>query len=216
MISHGYWWLTSRKRIVAKYNKGALILYFSTQGNEVRFERLFGFYFTTIHLREVSHHYQSLARRILSYVSSTYVYTGITIEKHVFLIVDKFADFQACIQEQVNDQVLFIGCVDNSKQWTKFIKDYLIRLSSSGIPRSTGQQCRILYKKPNTESAEQTFVWLGKFKKILNSTNKKKHMFFLYCLVRERNIYTEWCYANGLKPKLPQAMKDKLMVSPTE
>ena len=94
--------------------------------------------------------------------------------------------------------------------------DYLIRLSSSGIPRSTGQQCRILYKKPNTESAEQTFVWLGKFKRILNSMNKKKHMFFLYCLVRERNIYTEWCYANGLKPKLPQAMKDKLMVSPTE
>ena len=216
MISHGYWWLTSRKWIVAKYNKAALILYFSTQGNEVKIWKAIRFLF----------HDDSFTRGQPPLSVTGAAYSFICIKyiclywyhnwKTCFLIVDKFADFQACIQEQVSDQVLFIGCVDNSKQWTKFIQDYLIRLSSSGIPRSTGQQCRILYKKPNTESAEQTFVWLGKFKKILNSMNKKKHMFFLYCLVRERNIYTEWCYANGLKPKLPQAMKDKLMVSPTE
>ena len=29
-------------------------------------------------------------------------------------------------------------------------------------------------------------------------------------------IYTEWCYANGLKPKLPQAKSDKLMVAPSD
>jgi len=34
---------------------------FQRRGMRLRFERLFGFYFTTIHLREVSHHYQSLA-----------------------------------------------------------------------------------------------------------------------------------------------------------
>ena len=53
---------------------------------------------------------------------------------------------------------------------------------------------RTLYEKPNTESAEQTFIWLSKFKKILNSMPKRKHLFFLYCLVLERNKYTEWCY----------------------
>ena len=46
--------------------------------------------------------------------------------------------------------------------------------------------------------------------------NKRKHMFFLYCIVFERNRYTEWCYANGLKPKLPQAKSDKLMVAPSD
>ena len=60
------------------------------------------------------------------------------------------------------------------------------------------KELRSLYLKPNTESAEQTFIWLGKFKKILSNMNKRKHLFFLYCIVIERNKYTEWCYANGL------------------
>ena len=46
--------------------------------------------------------------------------------------------------------------------------------------------------------------------------SKRKHMFFLYCIVFERNKYTEWCYKNGLKPKLPQAKSDKLMVAPSD
>ena len=51
----------------------------------------------------------------------------------------------------------------------------------------------------------------------LNSMSKCKHMlFFLYCIVFERNKYTEWCYKNGLKPKLPQAKNDKLMVAPSD
>ena len=33
-------------------------------------------------------------------------------------------------------QVLFIGCVDNSKRRSRFVQDYLICLSSSDIPRS--------------------------------------------------------------------------------
>ena len=69
-------------------------------------------------------------------------------------------------------------------------------------------ELRSLFENPNTESAEQTFVWLGKYKKILNSMTKRKHMFFLHCLVVERNLYTEWCYENGLKPKLPQAKRN--------
>ena len=44
------------------------------------------------------------------------------------------------------------------------------------------QELRDLYEKPNTESAEQTFIWLGKFKKILNSMSKRKHMFFYIVL----------------------------------
>ena len=78
------------------------------------------------------------------------------------------------------------------------------------------KELRNLYSKPNTESAEQTFVWLGKYKKILNSMCKRRHMFYLYCLVIERNNYTVWCYEHGLKPKLPQANRDKVMVAPTD
>ena len=57
------------------------------------------------------------------------------------------------------------------------------------------------FKNPNTESAEQTFVWLGKFKRILNSMSKRNHHFYLHCLIKERNTYTEWCYKNKLKTK---------------
>ena len=41
------------------------------------------------------------------------------------------------------------------------------------------QELRDLYEKPNTESAEQTFICLGKFKKNLNSMSKRKQ-YFLY------------------------------------
>ena len=72
---------------------------------------------------------------------------------------------------------------------------------------------RKTFPHPNTESAEQTFVWLGKLKKILNSMSKRKLHFFLHCLIKERNRYTEWCYANNIKPNLPQVNRDKLMIS---
>ncbi len=69
---------------------------------------------------------------------------------------------------------------------------------------------------PNTEAAEQTFVWLGRFKRLLNSMSKRKHHFFLHSLVRERNEYTEWCFSLNITPKLPQARGDKLMVAPVD
>ena len=57
----------------------------------------------------------------------------------------------------------------------------------------------------------------GKFKKILNPMSKRKHMFFYIVLyLREICRYTEWCYKNGLKPKLPQAKSGKLMVAPSD
>ena len=78
------------------------------------------------------------------------------------------------------------------------------------------ENLRDTFARPNTESAEQTFVWLGKFKRILSSMDKRHHLFFLHCLVKARNKYTEWCYDNGLKPKLPQAQSDKLMIATTD
>ena len=44
------------------------------------------------------------------------------------------------------------------------------------------EKLRSTFLKPNTESAEQTFVWLGKFKKILSSMDKRHHLFFFIAL----------------------------------
>ena len=63
------------------------------------------------------------------------------------------------------------------------------------------KELRSLYAKPNTELVKQTFVWLGRFK----LKEQVETSFFLFCMVLERNKYTERCYENGLKPKLPQA-----------
>ena len=78
------------------------------------------------------------------------------------------------------------------------------------------EDLRQTFKYSNTEAAEQTFVWLGKFKKILNGMDKRRHHFFLHCLVKERNRYTEWCFNNNMKPKLPQAKSDGIMIAPTD
>ena len=57
----------------------------------------------------------------------------------------------------------------------------------------------------NTMAAEQTFVWLSRFKKILCSMPKVHHLFFMHRMVVRRNSYTVSCYRRGLKLVLPKA-----------
>jgi len=78
------------------------------------------------------------------------------------------------------------------------------------------ENLRSTFERPNTEAAEQTFVWLGPFKRVLNSMSRRKQHFFLHSLVVERNEYTAWCFSLNITPKLPQARGDKLMVAPVD
>ena len=57
----------------------------------------------------------------------------------------------------------------------------------------------------NTMAAEQTFVWLSHFKKILCAMPKVHHLFYLHRIVKRRNRYATTCYKNGKKPLLPKA-----------
>lgn len=60
----------------------------------------------------------------------------------------------------------------------------------------------------NTMAAEQTFVWLSRFKKILCAMPKVHHLFYLHRMVKRRNKYTVTCYKNGKKPLLPKARRN--------
>ena len=57
----------------------------------------------------------------------------------------------------------------------------------------------------NTMSCEQTFVWLSRYKKILSAMRKTHFHFYLHRMVKRRNIYIEYCYANNRRPLLPKA-----------
>ena len=52
----------------------------------------------------------------------------------------------------------------------------------------------------NTQSCEQTFAWLGRFKRIVTSISKRHNHFFLHRLVKRRSAYTNACYRKGKKP----------------
>lgn len=69
-------------------------------------------------------------------------------------------------------------------------------------------QIRETFPHANLMVCEQTFSWLSKFKKILNSMPKYKQLFMLHRLCKWRNLYTEYCYSQGMKPVLP-ALKIK-------
>ena len=56
----------------------------------------------------------------------------------------------------------------------------------------------------NTMSCEQTFTWLGRFKKILASMGKCHHHFFLHRVIKRRNKYISFCYSNGRRPVQPK------------
>jgi hypothetical protein len=76
--------------------------------------------------------------------------------------------------------------------------------------------CRILYDPnkfkerfpeklfANTMVAEQTFSWLGKYKKQMCAMNKHNQMFFMHRLCIRRNEYTAKCLAKEETPLLPQ------------
>ena len=56
----------------------------------------------------------------------------------------------------------------------------------------------------NTQSGEQTFAWVGRYKRILCSMTKNNHLFYLHRMVLRRNLYTARCYQFGRKPILPK------------
>ncbi|KAJ8028216.1 hypothetical protein HOLleu_30395 [Holothuria leucospilota] len=56
----------------------------------------------------------------------------------------------------------------------------------------------------NTMVAEQTFVWLGRFKKIVCAMPKSRHMFFLHRMIIRRNSYTSNCHARNINIVLPK------------
>jgi len=75
------------------------------------------------------------------------------------------------------------------------------------------KECKIKYNpsklkedipEGNTMAAEQTFVWLSRYKKILCAMPKIHHMFYLHRMVRRRNKYTVLCYKHNKKPVLPK------------
>ena len=59
----------------------------------------------------------------------------------------------------------------------------------------------------NLMCAEQTFVWLSRFKKIVSSMNKTHHCFFIHRTVKLRNSYTQVCMQYGRRPLLPKAKR---------
>ena len=82
------------------------------------------------------------------------------------------------------------------------------------IKNHTRPKCKELYNpekvkkqvpEANLMCAEQTFAWLGRYKRIFNSMTKTHFHFMVHCLIKGRNSYTTYCYKNKKKPLLPSA-----------
>lgn len=98
--------------------------------------------------------------------------------------------------------------------WDKAWSSVTKIIDSLHINNHKDKQCREQYDPSllkrelpdaNTMAAEQTFVWLSRFKKILCAMPKVHHLFYLHRMVKRRNQYTTHCYKNGKKPLLPKA-----------
>ena len=89
-------------------------------------------------------------------------------------------------------------------------------IDSLHIRNNVDKKCKELYSPEsvklnhpdyNTMAAEQTFVWLSRFKKILAAMSKTHHLFYLHRMVKIMNRSTELCYRCGRKPLLPTCKK---------
>ena len=86
------------------------------------------------------------------------------------------------------------------------------------FPNHTDDKCKKKYspdfvqkdeehKHWNMMCAEQTLVWLSRYKKMMCAMNTTHHLFFLRCIIVHRNGYTQKCHASGRKPLLPKPDK---------
>ena len=66
-----------------------------------------------------------------------------------------------------------------------------------------------MYPDANLMTCEQVFCWMGRYKKILNSTPKTHFHFLLHRLIIGRNRYTEYCYRENRYPLLPSVKMPK-------
>ncbi len=84
---------------------------------------------------------------------------------------------------------------------TKIIDSLHIRNHKrESCKKNVGEKLKELKKKNpdlNTMAAEQVFVWLGGFNKILCAMDKCHCIFFLHRMCVRRNHYTELCYKEG-------------------
>ena len=96
------------------------------------------------------------------------------------------------------------------KAWTSVTKI----INSLHIKNHKDAACKLMYDpgilkselpEGNTMAAEQTFVWLSRFKKILCAMPKVHHLFYLHRMVQKRLT----CYKYGKKPLLPKAKASK-------
>lgn len=55
----------------------------------------------------------------------------------------------------------------------------------------------------NTPVAEQTFIWSGRFKKIMCAMPKRRFLFFYHRMVKHRNNYISDCYKENRLPDFP-------------
>ena len=55
----------------------------------------------------------------------------------------------------------------------------------------------------NSAAAEQCFNWAGRYKKQVNSINKRHQMFMLHRLSLRRNSYVSRCHAQKHLPPIP-------------
>ncbi len=62
---------------------------------------------------------------------------------------------------------------------------------------------KVLSDENNTMAGEQTFAWLSRFKKVVNSMSQTHHLFFLHRMVKRRNKYTATCRRRNVEPVLP-------------
>ena len=76
-------------------------------------------------------------------------------------------------------------------------------------PKLVGDLYPELRDTKNTQAAEQTFVWLGRYKKIVASMPKTHHLFYIHRMVQRRNRYTVRCYQEHRKPILPGVRNDR-------
>jgi len=87
---------------------------------------------------------------------------------------------------------------------TKIIDELHIRNHKDSRCRAkyNPEVVKTISKTTNTMSCEQTFAWLSRFKSHLCYA-KKSFSFFLHRMIKRRNLYITYCYANNRRPLQP-------------
>ena len=130
------------------------------------------------------------------------VFEAKKLGRHIFVVLLVVGSCVVELSTSAKSVVAVVSCGMATSEQCFFVFKGLVR----------GEAIRFLRSNSSQNNFERTisFAWLSRFKKVICAMPKTHFHFFLHRMIKRRNLYITYCYANNRRPLQP-SIKVKIL-----